>query len=306
MRRIQQVALIGLGAIGAAYAAKLHRMDPECLCIIADEARIQRYRREGVFVNGERFDFHYVTPDEPVPPADLVLVAVKYDGLADAIQSLKHHVGPDTIILSLMNGISSEEMLGSVFGMDKVLYGMCVEIDALRQGTAVTYSTFGRVCFGEANNQVVSPQVQAVCDLFDRAQIPYEVPEDMRRTMWWKFMINVGINQTSAVLRAPYGVFQTQREARQVMEAAMREVVTLSEAVGVHLTEQDIERFHPVLMALSPEGKTSMLQDVEAGRKTEVDYLAGTVCQLGRRYGIPTPVNEVLLHMIHTLESMPT
>ncbi|MCL6625275.1 ketopantoate reductase family protein [Alicyclobacillus shizuokensis] len=303
MPTIHHVSLIGLGAIGASYAAKLHAMDNQCLQIVADAPRIERYRREGVFVNGERYDFNYVTPDMPLDPPDLVLVAVKYDGLDGAIQSLRNHVGPDTIILSLMNGISSEEMLGHAFGMDRVLYGMCVEIDALRIGTSVTYSTFGRVCFGEKTNKVISPKVEAVQSLFERAGIPYEIPDDMQRMMWWKFMINVGINQTSAVLRAPYGVFQQQKEARDVMHAAMREVLALSEKIGVHLTEQDIERFHPILNALSPEAKTSMLQDIEAGRTTEVEYLAGTVCQLGRVYDVPTPVNDMLLKMIRVLQN---
>ncbi|WP_067933289.1 ketopantoate reductase family protein [Alicyclobacillus kakegawensis] len=303
MRTIEHVSLIGLGAIGSAYAAKLHAMDNQCLQVLADASRIERYRRQGVFVNGTRYDFNYVTPDTPVDPPDLVLVAVKYDGLEDAMESLRGHIGPNTIILSLMNGISSEEMLGEAFGMHRVLYGMCVEIDALRTDTSVTYSTFGRVCFGEKTNKVISPKVEAVRSLFERAGIPYEIPEDMQRTMWWKFMINVGINQTSAVLRAPYGVFQQQKDARDVMHAAMREVVALSKKVGVNLTEEDIERFHPVLNALSPDGKTSMLQDIEAGRTTEVEYLAGAVCKLGRAHNVPTPINDMLLKMIRVLQN---
>lgn len=115
-------------------------------------------------------------------------------------------------------------------------------------------------------------------------------------------MMNVGINQTSAILKAPYGVFQKITEARELMESACREVLRVSEKAGISLSEEDIARYFEIIASLSPEGKTSMLQDVEAGRKTEVEIFAGTVIELGRRYGVETPINRVLFQMIRTLE----
>jgi 2-dehydropantoate 2-reductase len=120
--------------------------------------------------------------------------------------------------------------------------------------------------------------------------------------MWFKFMINVGINQASAVLRGNYGVFQKSREARDLMEAAMREVVAVAQKLKVNLCAGDIEKFYPVLDSLSPDGKTSMLQDVEAGRKTEVEMLAGKLVELGEQYGVPTPVNRELFRKIREIE----
>ena len=125
----------------------------------------------------------------------------------------------------------------------------------------------------------------------------------MLRILWWKYMINVGINQASAVLRAPYGIFQTSKEARELMAAAMREVIALAEKLHIALSEQDMADFDPFLMRLSPQGKTSMLQDVEAGRKTEVEMLAGKVMEMGRRLGVPTPVNRMLYDQIRKIET---
>jgi 2-dehydropantoate 2-reductase len=125
----------------------------------------------------------------------------------------------------------------------------------------------------------------------------------MIRLLWWKFMINVGINQASAVLRAPFAVFQTSREARDLMESAMREVVMLSEKVGVNLSGEDIDKFHEVLHSISPQGKTSMLQDIEAGRKTEVEMFAGKVIELGRQLAVPTPINQQLFDAIRKMEA---
>ncbi|MFO2549871.1 ketopantoate reductase family protein [Alicyclobacillus cycloheptanicus] len=308
MNQIQRVSVIGLGAIGAAYASRLYDYDPSCIRVIADEARIQRYQNHDVVVNGRSYRFQYVSPEAETQPADLIIVAVKYDGLPQAIQQMRGHVGPETLILPLLNGISSEDIIAEVYGRDRVLHAMCVAIDAVRDGRTVTFSNIGRICFGDAQSSPLPEgaplpnAVERVRDLFERAHIPYEIPADIRRSMWWKFMINVGINQTSAVLRAPYGVFQSVPEAHHVMVSAMQEVIELSQHVGVHLNDRDLAEFDEILHAMSPEGKTSMLQDVEAGRKTEVEYLAGTVCELGSKYGVATPVNRMLYDMIRTLE----
>jgi 2-dehydropantoate 2-reductase len=126
----------------------------------------------------------------------------------------------------------------------------------------------------------------------------------MIRTLWWKFMINVGLNQASAVLHAPYSVFQRSQEARELMESAMREVMTIAKAAKIHLSEQDIEDWYSFMSGLSPQGKTSMVQDIEAGRKTEAGMFAGKVIELGKTYGIPTPVNQTLFRIIKVMEGM--
>lgn len=302
MKKIEKVSIIGLGAIGAAYASKIYESDSKSLQIIADSERIERYKAEGFNVNGNHYEFNYITPEENTEPADLILVAVKYSGLQQAIKDMKKHVGPQTIILSLMNGIASEEMIAATYGDENLLYGMCVAIDALREGNSIQFSSIGKICFGEEMNTTYSPNVQLVKEFFGQVKIPYEIPENMLRTMWWKFMINVGVNQTSAVLRGNYQVFQEVPKARQLMIDAMQEVVTLSEKVGINLTSKDIDEFLVILDTLSPQGKTSMLQDIEAGRKTEVEYLAGKVSELGQYYLIPTPINDMLLNLINIIE----
>ena len=134
------------------------------------------------------------------------------------------------------------------------------------------------------------PKVEAVKELLEKSNIPFNIPKDMLREFWWKFMVNVGINQISAVLKAPYGVFQRVKEAEELMITASNEVVQLSRKAGINLKDDDINEFIKVLSKLAPEGKTSMLQDVEAKRKTEVDIFAGTVIELGKKYGVATPV----------------
>jgi 2-dehydropantoate 2-reductase len=304
MKSIQKVFISGLGAIGSAYAAMFYEMEPSSVTVIAGQERIQRYRKHGVTLNGKLYPFNFVDPAavQNPEPAGLILIAVKQHHLLQSIEDICEFVGPETIILSLLNGITSEEIIGRKYGMDKLLYSFVVGTDAVREGTVTQYSKIGKIVFGERMNTTHTPKVTTVRELFDRAQIPYQIPENMLRELWWKFMMNVGINQVSAILKAPYGVFQNIGEARELMVMASREVLELSQRIGINLGETDIQKYLQVADTLSPEGKTSMLQDVEAGRKTEVELFAGTVIELGQKYGIATPVNQVLLRMIRTIE----
>jgi 2-dehydropantoate 2-reductase len=296
------VAILGAGSLGAVYASRFYDLDPACVSLVASGERYDRLKREGVVVNQRHYPIPVYSPEDAVPPADLIIVALKHHHLTEALPDLRNRVGDHTVILSVMNGLDSETIIADQYGADKTLYCIAVGIDPLRSENVVHYTTIGRLVFGEADNTTLSARVKRVQQTLSRAGIPYDTPPDMVRMLWWKFMVNVGINQTSAILRAPYGVFQTDPHAQAIMEAAMREVIAAAQAVRVDLVADDIASWYNVLGTLHPQGKTSMLQDVEAGRATEVDIFAGKMVELGALYGIPTPVNTLLLHAIKVIE----
>ncbi|SHH40038.1 ketopantoate reductase family protein [Clostridium grantii] len=298
---MKNIYILGAGAIGASYAAVLHKYDPQCVTLVADKERCERYKK-GFVINNKKYIFKTITPEEIEKPVDFVIIAVKNQHLNGAIDSIEKAVGENTIIMSLLNGISSEEILGERFGIEKLVYSMCVGIDAVRIGNETTYSQLGKIFFGDKNNEVLSDKVKLIKDLFDKAEVPYEIPIDMYRKLWWKFMVNTGANQISALLRAPYGVLKTDKDARDLMRKTMEEVIDLSIPEGINLNNEDYLHWLKVLDGLSDEGKTSMLQDVEAGRKTEVELFAGTVVELGKKYNVSTPLNEIWLAMIKVIE----
>lgn len=297
------IAILGAGAMGAAFASVFYALDPACVAFVARGERLAKLATEGVIVNGKPYPIPVLAAGEEVPPVDLVIVALKHHQLAEALPDLRGCVGENTVFVSVMNGLDSEPLIGDVYGAEKVLYAISVGIDAQRDGNVVRFSKLGTLFFGEPTNTPPSARVQRLQALFDRAQIPYQTPPDMIRTMWWKFMINVGVNQASSLVRAPYGVFQTEPDAQAIMEAAMREVIAVAQAEQVNLVENDITEWYGFLNTLHPEGKTSMLQDVEAGRKTEVEIFAGKVVALGEKHSIPTPVNRIMLHAIRVMET---
>ncbi len=300
--KFEKISVIGAGAMGAVYASKFYDMDKSSISLIAGGDRYSHLSSKGLMVNAKHYAIPVFSPEEKRPPSDLILVAVKNHHLPQAIRDMKNAVGEATHILSVMNGLDSEKQIGAVYGMEKVLYAVAVGIDAVREGGQVTYSRNGKLYFGEAENRLPTERVMALQALFDRAGICHETPDDMIRALWWKFMINVGINQASAVLRAPYGVFHRFKEARDLMETAMAEVIHLAKAAKIPLSELDIQEYYSFMTKVSPDGKTSMLQDVEAKRKTEVEIFAGKVMELGKQYGVPTPVNATLYRILRVTE----
>ncbi len=299
MKEIKTVAVIGLGNLGVAFGDYLSgKMPKKDLRFIADSRRIERYEKEKIYCNGKACDFQYVSPEEKGTPSDLIIITVKYQDLAEAVRAIKNQVGPDTVILSALNGITSEAVIAEAYGKDKVLYCVAQGMDGIKAGNRLDFDHMGMLCFGEKEAGIISERVKRVDDFFNRTGFPHEAETDMMKRMWGKLMMNVGVNQAAAVFLCNYGGLQAPGEARDVMIGAMREVIPLSEKEGYPLTEEDLSYWLKVLDSLRPEGKPSMQQDAEAGKTTEVELFSGTVISLGKKYGIACPVNEFLYREI--------
>ncbi len=300
---INTVSLIGLGSIGSFFAPGLFRLlGADNFRVIAGGARAERLEREGVRINHETWHFPVVRPEEPASPADLILVAVKDTQLAAAIQDMRGHVGEHTVILSLLNGIDSEEKIGAAFGMEHMLYALMRVSVGVRPEGYLYDPRKGHVEFGEKDNQTLSPRVQAVARLFDRAGIPYKIPEDMLHALWFKYLCNIGENLTCALLGIPFGAFRTSEDANFIRHAAMREVASVAAAYGVHFTEEELARQDVVVTRIPALNKPSTLQDIENKRPTEIAMFSGTLIKLGEKAGVPTPFNQMFYHGIRVLE----
>jgi 2-dehydropantoate 2-reductase len=293
-----RVHLVGLGAVGAGYGSRMLAAGID-LHVVAGPERAEQLRRFPTVVNGVEYQFPLLARDDEAN-ADVIVVAVKYPAFAEAIELIAPGVGEGTVILSLLNGIDSEPVLAEAFPQAVVLPSVTVGIDAVRVGRQVSYTSLGRIIFGDSESaDQPSAAVGRLAELLAGSGIAAEVSPNMAHQLWWKFLINVGVNQVSAVLGAPYRAFQTSGSpAREAMLSAQREVIAVANAEGVPLGEPDLAAWLEVLAKLGPDNYTSMAQDALAGRATEVDIFAGRVCELGRQHGIPTPINEVLWQLL--------
>ena len=305
MKRIENIAIVGMGALGVLFGNLLaENLGGAAVTFVADDRRIERYRAEGVYCNGKRCDFQFSNGQNPDRPADLLIFAVKGAALHEAIGQVKNLVGPDTAILSLLNGIVSEEEIGAALGREHLLYCVAQGMDAVKLGNSLTYAHVGWLVIGvppeEAKKQ---PMLRRVTELFDRAGLPYTVDADIKRRLWSKWMLNVGLNQVIMVEQGTYGTVQRPGKARERMKAAMREVIALSALEGINLTEADLNDYMALADTLSPEGMPSMRQDAIERRPTEVALFAGAVIEKARKHGLAVPVNEGLYEAIQALEA---
>ncbi len=315
MNTIKSVLIAGAGAVGSTVASEIFDKNPEAVSILAGGERLERYRKNGLYINGKKYPF-FLTDVRDSSAPDLIVIACKNHHLGQILGDIKNHVSKDTLILSLLNGITSEQTIADTYGTERVPYAMILGTDAqhfydpaLGAGNTV-FSRKGVIHFGDAKNERerYSDRVRSIAGFFSEYGIAFEVPPDMIHTLWFKFMVNTGINQASAVLGKPYGPFQNNGrpenipEARELMESAMREVIALSRAERTGLTENDIGRWYETLNSLAPENRTSMCQDVLAGRKTEAELFSGTVIALSEKHGLEAPVNRTLYRQLRTIE----
>ena len=302
MQKIKKISLIGLGAMGVFFAPRLAAAYPEGFRVIADGERKRRLEEKGVIVNGVNYKFPIITPEEKGDPADLILIGVKGYGLDQAIEDIRNQVGEETLIISLLNGVDSEEKLVKSFGEKHVLYGYMRMSVVMKDGKADFDPYWGKIHFGEKLNKEYSERVLAVKEVFDKADIPYEIDEDMLKGIWFKFMCNIGENMTCALLGIPFGGFHVSDHANWVRIEAMKEVAAIAQKKGISIGKEEIEMQNKTILTIPYPNKPSTLQDLEAFKHTEIDMFAGTVIQMGRELGIPTPICEMFYHGIHVLE----
>lgn len=297
--KIETIDIVGLGALGVMYADFFTRkLGKDKVRVLADSGRVERYRRETITFNGEVCDFNYCDAAKESRPSQLLLFAVKYGALETAMEECAHLVDTNTILISVLNGIRSEDDLAARFGAEKVVHCIAQKMDALKEGTTATCANKGELALGAMNGGREECR-DAVRDFFEETGFAYSCPEDMRHAMWGKLLCNVGVNQTVSLYAGTYRTVQQEGEAREMMLEAMREVVRVANAEGVDLSEQDVQQWVSIIDTLNPDGEPSMRQDSKAGRKTEVVLFAGTICGLGKKHGIATPVNDRFLKEIN-------
>lgn len=295
--KIEKVALIGAGAVGAYFIWGLSEKLGGNFCVVAKDERKDRLEREGLRINGEHYTLNVKTPEEAAGP-DLLLIASKHNALEDILPDIQTIIGKDTIILSLLNGVISEEIIGKAVGMEHLLYSL-MRIDSRRIGNNIVFpvdATKG-VYFGEKDSKEPTDRVLAIEELFDDTPINYVFMEDIITDMWLKYASNIAQNLPQAVLGVGYGAYEDSAHMVAISAGLWREVALVAQAKGIELDEE-LRLFG----AVHPSARFSTLQDLDAKRHTEIEIFAGEMMRMGKEYEIPVPYCEYTYHVIKALE----
>ena len=287
--KIQSVAILGAGAVGCyvlwglADKAAANTLQ---LGVVAEGSRAERLRQNGCTINGQ---------------VDLLIIALKYGALPGALDSIRTIVSERTVVMSLMNGVDSEELIAAQIGAAHVLPAL-IKVASRRTEDGVRFdpeTTIG-IIYGELTAPFDSDRVQAVRALFADTGIHFRVTEHIREEIWSKFRLNVCNNLPQAILGAGVGCYSDSAHIKAISDGLRRELEAIAAAKGIDLSKAAAASTYG--STVPPTARYSTLQDLDAGRHTEIDMFSGALMRMGRELGIPTPYNEYTYHMIKALE----
>jgi len=298
-RTKMKIAVMGSGGLGGLYGGRLAHAGYD-VSFIARGAHLAAMREHGLTIENEPHGTIQLptvrATDDPgtVGVVDLVLIAVKLWDTENAVRAVRPMVGPQTAVLSLQNGVLKDDTLRSVFGPGAVLGGAAyVATQLARPGVIRQTGTMQRLIFGEYDDRR-SARTERLLEAFVRARLQAEISDDIRRTVWEKYVFLVALSGTTATMRSTIGPIRSHPRSRAFLYRLLAETVTVGRAHGVRLPERYADDRLAFLDTVPPDMTSSMHHDLERGNRLEVAWLAGGVVQLGEQVGVPTPANRAV------------
>lgn len=302
---INKVSIVGMGSLGLIFGSLLmDKLGRENVEFVVNEERYKRYLDKKRLINNKSYDFKLALDTQLGESADLVIFAVKSTDLRDAINIVKNKVSEKTIIISLLNGITSEKIIGDAFGEEKILYAIAEGMDPIRDAYDLYYTKTGYINIGtDKEDMGKKEKLTQILEFFDRISFPYKFEKDVKQRLWSKFMLNCGVNQTLMIYEGTYKLIQEPGPARSLMIDSMKEVIALADKENIKVTQEDLEFYVSLIDTLNPKSMPSMRFDGLNKKKSEVELFSGTVIKLGQKHGVPTPVNKAIYDRIIEMES---
>lgn len=297
--RLEKVAIIGAGAIGSYFIAGLSEKLGENLWIVAQGERRTRLSQHGILVNGVNIPLHVKTPEEAAG-ADLLIVAVKYGALEGTLPMIEKIVDKHTVVMSPLNGVDSEKIIGNRIGMEHMVYSL-MKIASQRIGNQIAYDpevTLG-LFFGEPGGEK-SERILAIQELLENTDVHHHISSDIQLDIWLKYALNISKNLPQAIINCGYGAYTDSEHLAYISKCLRDEVVQVAAAKGIDISDSK----NPAAgnTAISPDSRFSTLQDLDAKRPTEIEMFSGTLIRMGKELGVKTPFNEFAYHAIKCLE----
>jgi 2-dehydropantoate 2-reductase len=294
-----KIAVMGSGALGGLYGGRLAHAGYD-VSFIARGAHLAAMREQGLLIDNEPFGSLRVprvqATDDPdaVGRADLVLIAVKLWDTERAVDAIRPMVGPQTTVLSLQNGVLKDDTLRRAFDASAVVGGVAyVATQLVRPGVIRQTGTMQRLIFGEYDGSR-SARAEGLLEAFVRAGLQAEISDDIRRTVWEKYVFLVGLSGATATMRSTIGPIRSHPRSRTFLHELLTETVAVGRAHGVRLPEHYADDRLAFLDTVPPDMTSSMHHDLERGNRLELAWLSGGVVQLGDAVGVPTPANRAV------------
>ncbi|MDE2418325.1 MAG: ketopantoate reductase family protein [Burkholderiales bacterium] len=302
-----KICILGAGALGCAIGGVLTEGGNEVWLVNRNADHVDAMNRHGLTLRSDGVDrmvnVHAATMAMSVGVVDLVVVLVKSFHTRQAMEAARSLVGADTVVLSLQNGLGHEEVLADMVGRDRVLAGKTyVGGTQLAPGHVIAGTQGKETLIGELDGRVTE-RARRVADTFSASGLETTVSDNILGVMWDKLLVNVSTGALSGITRLNYGYLYQVPEIEAAAIAAVAEAMAVAQASGVRLsTAEPRDAWVKASAGLPFEFKTSMLQSLEKGSVTEIDYINGAVVRWGQKCGVATPVNQMLVAAIKGIE----
>ena len=306
-----KICVLGAGALGCAIGGTLSEAGNEVWLVNRDAQHVAVMNRAGLTMRTDGVDrvvkvraaTHASGVDLASGPVELVIILVKSFHTREVIESAASIIGPQTAVLSLQNGVGHEDVLAAVVGSARVLAGKTYAGGVLLAPGHIIAGTAGKeTIIGELSGQP-SERTARIAQTFSQAGLATTVSQSIRVTIWEKLFVNVASGALSGITRLTYGHLYQVPEVEACAIAAVAEAMAVAKAAGIAVTTTDPRApWLKAAVGLPFEFKASMLQSLEAGSVTEIDYVNGAVVELGRLHGVPTPVNQTLVACMKGIE----
>jgi 2-dehydropantoate 2-reductase len=296
--------VVGPGAMGCLFAARLKIAGNEVALVDHDKNRAQRITEQGIKVTGICGTYSIRIPTvvgaAPFAP-DFILICVKSTDTRAAGEGVSGTMGPETMVVTLQNGLGNREILAEIFGPGNVLGGVTAQGATLLDEGVIRHAGEGETVIGPAGTE--DGPVQRLVSIMNQAGFKTRSADKVEELIWGKLIINVGINALTAITRLKNGRIPVIKGTRAVMEAAVEEAIAVVRARGIQLPYEDpLTRVIAVCEATN-ENVSSMLQDVLKERATEVEMINGAIVRQGEVLKIPTPVNRTLTELVNAIQT---
>lgn len=289
-----RILVMGTGGVGGYYGGLLAQQGNE-VTFISRGAHLYAIRHEGLKVKSVHGDFTVFpanATEDPakVEPVDLILFCVKTYGTDEAAEATRPAVGPQTVVMSLQNGIDAAERIGKVIGPEHVLGGVTWLSSAVEApGVIRQVSQFRRIVLGELDGGT-SQRTQSIYEVLNQTGITVEISEDIQKVLWTKLVFIAAVSSVGSLTRMPMGDYRSIPETRSLLSRIMQEVEAVARAQGVNLEGDVVQKWLEFVDDAAPQMKPSMQLDVETNRRTELESMVGVIGRKGRELGVSTPV----------------
>lgn len=296
-----RIAVVGAGGVGGYFGARLAATGTD-VAFLARGAHLAALQSRGLYVDSPDGDLHLprvAATDDPasIGPVDIVLFAVKLYDTDSALRLLPPLLGPDTLVVPLQNGVESVAVLSQAVGKTRVAGGTAYVAAVVSEPGRIRHTAMGRLIFGPLEGPVPAELAQ-LKEASERAGVEAVLSSSVHVEIWSKFVRLTAFSGITAVTRCPIGKVRDDPELRAMLDAALRESIAVARGRGIALEATTFEEIATATDALPPMAKSSMLEDLERGRRLELPWLSGAIVRLGDEVGVDAPTHRLIVKLL--------